>query len=203
MPAVAEADAVTALLLEWRAGRREAMHQLLALVYDELRVLARRQRFRWRDFRAPGTTSLLHEAYLKLVDQTQVDWQSRAQFFYLASLAMRNVLVDNARRYQRRKRGGGSQPVPLDEVALVSHDRGEELLALDQALERLASRDAELVRIVDCRFFGGLTIEETANALGISPATVKRGWSAARLILFQELSGAASGVLGSETEQDA
>jgi len=117
---MADVDTVTSLLLEWRAGHRDAMQRLLTLVYGELRALARRQRFRWRDARAPGTTSLIHEAYLKLVDQTQVDWQSRGQFFYLASLAMRNVLVDNARRHQRQKRGGGQREVPLDEVALVS-----------------------------------------------------------------------------------
>jgi RNA polymerase sigma factor (TIGR02999 family) len=168
-------------------GKRDAMERLLALVYGELRELARRQRFRWRDPRALGTTSLLHEAYLKLVDQTQVDWQSRGQFFYLASLAMRNVLVDNARRHQRLKRGGGLRAVPVDEAALVSRERGAELLALDEALDRLAGQDAQLARIVECRFFGGLTVEETAAALSISPATVKRGWSAARLLLYREL----------------
>jgi len=188
---MADVDTVASLLLEWRHGSREAMDRLLALVYDELRELARRQRFRWRDPDAPGTTSLLHEAYLKLVDQTQIDWQSRGQFFYLASLAMRNVLVDNARRHQRQKRGGGQRAVPIDEAELVSRERGDELLALDEALDRLSERDPELARIVDCRFFGGLTVEETADATGVSPATVKRGWKAARVLLFDEMRGGA------------
>lgn len=180
---------VTSLLIELGQGRSDAVARLLPLVYDELHALARAQRFRWRDPDAPGTTSLLHDAYLKLVDQSQVDWQSRGQFFCIASLAMRSILVDNARRRQRQKRGGGQARIPLDAARLVSEARGEELLALDEALSRLQQRDANLARIVECRFFGGLTIEETAEAIGVSPATVKRGWSLARALLYRELKG--------------
>lgn len=129
----------------------------------------------------------MHEAYLKLVNQTHIDWQSRGQFFAIASKAMRSVLVDNARHWQRLKREGARERVELEEGMLVSEARSEEVLALDGALERLNSADARLATIVECRFFGGLTVEETAAALGLSPATVKRDWVAARTWLYREL----------------
>lgn len=178
---------VTALLLELGEGKREALDRLLPLVYGELHALARAQRYRWRGPDSPSTTSLVHDAFLKLVDQTRIEWQNRRQFFYLASLAMRHVLVDNARRNHRHKRGGGRPHVPVDDVPLVSEERGEELLALDEALTRLKDEDERLGRIVECRFFGGLTVEETAEALSLSPATVKRGWTLARGLLYQAL----------------
>jgi RNA polymerase sigma factor (TIGR02999 family) len=178
---------VTSLLIELGEGKQGALDRLLPLVYDELHVLARFQRYRWRGPDTPSTTSLLHDAFLKLVDQTRIEWQNRRQFFYLASLAMRHVLVDNARRNHRRKRGGGHPHVPVDDVVLVSEERGGELLALDEALTKLKQEDERLGQIVECRFFGGLTIEETGEALGISPATVKRGWTLARSLLYRTL----------------
>ncbi|HUP25185.1 MAG TPA: ECF-type sigma factor [Thermoanaerobaculia bacterium] len=199
--AVGERRQVTALLEQARAGDARALDQVLPLVYDELRRLARRHRAGWRpnaSVRPPGTVSLVHEAYLRLVDQTQVEWQSRAQFFYLASRAMRSILVDSARHQLRQKRGGGLRQVELEEALLVSEGRAEELVALDEALDKLASRDERLGRVVECRFFGGLSVEETAESLGISPATVKRCWSVARTWLFQELAGASALALAGE-----
>lgn len=182
---------VTALLQRHRAGEADALDELLPLVYDELRRLARSHRISWRrdGLKAPGTGSLVHEAYLKLIDQSRVDWQSRAQFFFLASRVMRSLLVDNARHHQRQKRGGRQEQVDLTEPMLVSYQRSESLLALDAALERLSEDDARLGEIVVCRFFGGLTVEETAEALDVSSATVKRGWRVARTVLFRELQG--------------
>lgn len=181
---------VTALFSELGTGRDdEVLARVVPLVYDELRLLARHHRFRWRHDHSPGTVSLIHEAYLKLVEQSQVRWESRAQFFYLASRAMRSVLVDNARYSLRQKRGGALVRVPLSDEMLVSEERSDELVALDEALTRLQASDDRLARIVDCRFFGGLTIEEAADALGLSPATVKRGWLLARAWLFHELNG--------------
>jgi RNA polymerase sigma factor (TIGR02999 family) len=181
-------EVVTGLLSRMGQGGAPAMDRLIPLVYDELHELAHRQRARWGvDERVPGTTSLVHEAYVRLVDQTRVQWQSRGQFFAIACRAMRTILIDNARRAGRQKRGGGVPDLPLDAAVLVSADRTDELLALDQALERLEGQDPRLVRIVECRVFGGLSIEETARALAVSPATVKRGWNLARTWLFREL----------------
>lgn len=186
-------DEVTALLLEAGQGRPDALERLLPLVYGELRRLASHHRRRFRDERSPGTSSLVHEAYLRLADATRVDWRSRGQFFCLASRAMRSVLIDNARRYSRRKRAGDKRPFPLDEATLVSQARGEELLALDEALGRLEALDGRRARVVECRFFGGLTVEETAEALTLSPATVKRDWDEARAWLYAELRRGAGG----------
>lgn len=179
-------DEVTAALAA-AGGDATALDRVLPVVYDELRALARRHRWQWRNDQAPGTVSLVHEAYLKLVDQTRIRWESRAQFFYLASRAMRSILIDHARRLSRLKRGGGADAIPIDEELLVAASRSDELLSLDDALTRLAGHDPDLARIVECRFFGGLTIEETAAALGVSPATVKRGWTSARARLYQDL----------------
>lgn len=181
---------VTRLLQDMASGTPDAGNRLLGLVYDELRQMARRHRAQWR--KTPlGTQSLVHEAYLKLVDQTHVRWQSRGQFFAIASHAMRSILIDNARHWQRLKREGGRERVELDEGLLVSEARSEELLALDEALARLQQVDPRLASIVECRFFGGLTVEETSEALGLSPATVKRDWVAARTWLYRELRGPA------------
>jgi RNA polymerase sigma factor (TIGR02999 family) len=180
-------DQVTVLRRGMAAGEPEAADRLLAIVYDELRQMARRQRH--QAGRSPlGTQSLVHEAFIKLVDQT-VQWSSRAQFFAIASKAMRSILIDNARHYLRLKREGGRARVELEEGLLVSEARSEELVALDTALERLQRVDPRLATLVECRFFGGLTIEETADALGTSPATVKRDWIAARTWLYRELHG--------------
>lgn len=183
-------DTVTVLLKGMADGQPDAGNRLMALVYDELRQIARRHRAGWRG--APlGTQSLVHEAYIKLVDQTHVHWSSRGQFFAIASKAMRSILIDNARHYQRLKREGNRERVELDEGLLVSAARSEELIALDEALERLRAADARLGALVECRFFGGLTIEETAEVLQTSPATVKRDWAAARTWLYRELHGGA------------
>lgn len=179
---------VTALLIQLGRGTPGAMEELMPLVYSELKSLAHWQRRGWRDQRSPGTTSLVHEVYLKLVDQTQIEWQNRAQFFYIASRAMRSVLIDNARRAMRQKREGERRAVPLSDAYLVSQERGEELLALDSALSHLEGVDERLARIVECRFFGGLSVEETAESLSLSAATVKRGWNLARGWLYRELS---------------
>jgi RNA polymerase sigma factor (TIGR02999 family) len=162
----------------------------MPLVYGELKALARANRCRWSGFDSPGTTSLVHEAYLKIADRASGDFVNRRQFYALASKAMRSILIDNARWHGRQKRGGGSTPVTLKESMLVSAERCEELLALDEALDRLDEREPRLARIVECRCFGGLTVDETAEALAVSTATVKRGWSLARTWLFRELQAA-------------
>jgi RNA polymerase sigma factor (TIGR02999 family) len=139
----------------------------------------------------PGTTSLVHEAYLKLAGQAGLGHANRRQFYALASRAMRTILIDNARWHGRVKRGGGRARASLEETVLVSAERSEELLALDEALTRLEAQDPRLARIVECRCFGGLTVEETAEALDLSSATVKRGWSLARTWLYRALKSAA------------
>ena len=182
---------ITSLLVRFGDGDAGAFDELLPLVYEELRDFARHHRFRWGpDTRAPGTTSLVHEAYVRLVDQDQVDWANRAQFYAIASRAMRSVLIDNARWHQRRKRGGDRRPVPLETARLVTEERGDELIALDAALDRLEAEDERLVRVVECRFFGGLSVKETAEALEVSESTVKRGWSLARAWLYREMAEA-------------
>ncbi|MEZ5352475.1 MAG: ECF-type sigma factor [Bryobacteraceae bacterium] len=178
---------VTTLLAAFARGKREAADELIPLVYDELRKIARLRRFRWSGPHSPGTTSLVHEAYVNLVDQSRCQWEDRSHFFYFASVAMRNILIDNARRWGRQKRGGGAGELPLEHLHLASVGRAEELLAVDEALGKLGANNQRLSQIVECRFFGGLTVEETAQALSISPATVKRGWDSARAWLFKEL----------------
>jgi RNA polymerase sigma factor (TIGR02999 family) len=179
-----------------RLEREPAVHrpalldQLMPLVYGELKALARTNRYRWNGLQAPGTTSLVHEAYLKLAEQGPTAKANRRQFFALASRAMRSILIDNARWHGRQKRGGGRNPLPLDESTLVSAERSEELIALDQGLTSLEEQEPRLARIVECRCFGGLTVEETAEALEVSPATVKRGWRLARAWLYRELQAA-------------
>lgn len=170
--------------------RSEVLSRLMPLVYGELKLLARSNRYRWHGGEAsPGTTSLVHEAYARLANYDDVSYENRRQFYYIASRAMRSILIDNARRYLREKRGGGVRPLPLDEDRLVSAERSEELLALDEALGRLEEREPDLSKIVECRTFGGLTVEETAEALAVSSATVKRRWSLARAWLYRELGG--------------
>jgi RNA polymerase sigma factor (TIGR02999 family) len=172
-------------------GRATVLAELMPLVYSELKALARANRVRWRGAESPGTTSLVHEAYLKLAGQTEIGHASRRQFYALASRAMRTILIDNARWHGRAKRGGGHAPAALEEFMLVSAERSEELLALDEALNRLEAQEPRLARIVECRCFGGLTVEETAEALEVSSATVKRGWSLARTWLYRALKSAA------------
>lgn len=178
---------ITQLLIDWGEGDRKALDALTPLVYDELRAIARRQLRGERADHTLNTTALVHEAYFKLVDQNRVEWQNRAHFYAIASQAMRRILLMYARSRNRQKRGGGQPALPLDEAIVLTESRAEELIELDEALARLETFDERAVRIVECRYFGGLTIEETAGALDISPATVKRDWSTARAWLHMEL----------------
>lgn len=178
---------VAELLAGIAAGDRAAMDQAFSAVYAELRRLAHGQLARNPQHGTLCTTALVHETYLRLVDSKGAAVAGREHFFALAARAMRQILVDHARRRARQKRGGGLSPVSLDEALVPSPDRAEELLALDAALERLEAMDAELAQIVEWRFFGGLSVEEVAELLAISDRTVKRHWRAARAFLFQEL----------------
>lgn len=182
------ATPVTELLQAWRAGDQAALDQLLPLVHTELHSLARRMMSRENPGHTWQTTELVNEAYLRLVGQSQqVVWQDRAHFFAVASQIMRHLLVDHARARQAGKHGGGAQRVELEEGALVEPERSVVLLALDEALDRLAGFDAQKSRIVELRYFGGLTVEEVAEVLGIAAITVKREWAKAKLWLQQEL----------------
>lgn len=180
---------VTHLLQELTHGGRDAMDRLFPLVYGELRGIAHGRLRNEPAGHTMDTGALVHEAYLKLVDQERVNWQNRAHFFAVAARAMRRILLDYAVARQAQKRGGDRRQVPLDEGVLAVEERTDELLALDEALQRLERVDERQGQVVECRFFGGMTIEETAEALGIAPATVKRDWTAARAWLNRELSG--------------
>ncbi len=184
---------VTDLLTELRQGRREAMDRLFPLVYDELRRIAHRQLGPDPPDPTLGTTALVHEAYLKLVDQTRAAWQDRAHFFAVGAMAMRQILVDHARQRRAVKRGGGHRPISLDEFSLdrvlpSADAQADALLDLHDALTRLSELDTRLTRVVECRFFGGLTEHETAEALGITERTVRRDWAKAKGLLYQALS---------------
>ena len=192
---------VTHLLLRWRAGDVTALDALLPLVYEELRELAKRHLRRERSSHTLQRTALVHEAYMRIVDQTQVDWESRRQFFAIASQMMRRVLVDHARRRKAAKRGDAARRVDLEavlraeagdidsreDVSLPSFDVRVDFAAIDDALRRLESLDPKQGQLVELRFFGGLSIKDTAEVLDISPATVKREWVIARAWLQREL----------------
>jgi RNA polymerase sigma-70 factor (ECF subfamily) len=179
---------VTRLLQDSSAGDRQALDRLLPLVYNELRRLAHSFLSRERPDHTLQTTALVHEAYLKLIDQRSVNWQNRAQFFAISAQAMRRILLDNARRHIAAKRGSGGQKISLDEVATLSIEAANEsLLALDEALQKLATIDAEQGKIVELRYFGGLTIEETAEVLKTSPSTIQREWTIARAWLYRAI----------------
>jgi RNA polymerase sigma-70 factor, ECF subfamily len=178
---------VTALLSELTRGNQEAGEKLVPMVYEELKRLARGYMRRERPDHTLQATALVHEAYLKLVKQPAVNWQSRTHFFGIAAQLMRQILIDHARGQVRDKRGGVKEVLPLDEALVFSPERSEELVKLDEALERLSKLDARQSRIVELRFFGGLSVEETAEILGISPKTVKRDWSVAKAWLHAEL----------------
>jgi RNA polymerase sigma factor (TIGR02999 family) len=183
---------VTRILHEWKDGNREALDRLIPIVYDELRTIASRQLAReWRHDRLQ-TTTVVNEAYVKLFAQRQVDWQNRGHFFALAAQLMRRILVDHARHELREKHGGGAIHVELNEALSKPAEPSVDVLdavALDGALQKLEALDPDQGRIVELRFFGGLTVEETAAALGISPATVKREWAIAKGWLYRELTG--------------
>jgi RNA polymerase sigma factor (TIGR02999 family) len=176
---------ITGLLLAWRAGDRTAVDRLFPLVYDELRRIAHRQLAGERPDHTLGTTALVHEGYLKLVDQTRAQWEDRGHFFAIAARAMRRILVDHARRHCAAKRAGAV--VNLDDVAIVADERADTLVALDEALARLTDVDERLGRVVECRFFGGLTEDETAEALGVTARTVRRDWVKAKGWLYLAL----------------
>jgi RNA polymerase sigma factor (TIGR02999 family) len=179
---------VTKLLAEWRAGDREALDRLMPLVYQELRSIAGRFLRNERPGHTLQSTALVHEAYVRLVDQTRSDWRSRAHFYGVAATIIRNILVDHARARHAAKRGGPAPALSLDEALQMPQKRGLDLVAIDDALLSLSRLDPQQSRIVELRFFGGLSIEETAEALGISPSTVKRDWILAKTWIFQELS---------------
>jgi RNA polymerase sigma-70 factor (ECF subfamily) len=178
---------VTILLAELTKGDKEAASKLIPMVYDELRRLAGGYMRRERGDHTLQATALVHEAYLKLVEQRSVDWQGRAHFFGIAAQVMRRILVDHARGHLREKRGSGQQAVPLDEALVFAPEQSMELVKLDEALKRLSKLDPRQGRIVELRFFGGLTVEQTADLLGISPKTVKRDWSMAKAWLHGDL----------------
>ncbi len=181
---------VTQLLAAWSNGDQEAQERLIPLVYDELRQLADRYLRRERPDHTLQPTALVHEAYLRLVKQPEVRWQNRAHFFGIAAHVMRQILVNHAVSHRTAKRGGAASKVPLDDAAGLSQERDLDLLALDEALARLATLDPQQSRIVELRFFGGLTIDETADVLAISAATVKREWSTAKAWLHCEMTNA-------------
>jgi RNA polymerase sigma-70 factor (ECF subfamily) len=178
---------VTELLVRLSAGSRDSLNELLPLIYRELRRLAARALRRERSGHTLQPTALVHEAYLRLIDQRDVTWQNRAHFFAVAAQAMRRILVDHARARERVKRGGPQQQVPLLEDHAVHQARSVDVLALDQALTRLDRIDPRQRQVVELRYFSGLSIEETAAAMDISPATVKREWTMARAWLHAEL----------------
>lgn len=186
------ADEITGLLQQWQGGSRQAFDRLIPLVYDELKVIAsRRLASEWRD-NALDTTALVNEAYLKLVGQRAVEWQNRAHFFAIAAQLMRRIVVDNARRRLSQKRGSGGVAVPLDDLPAPQQPVGAvDILALDGALGGLERLDPDLARLVELRFFGGMTVEQTAQVLGRSPATIKREWALAKGWLHRALTGAA------------
>ncbi|MBL8294014.1 MAG: sigma-70 family RNA polymerase sigma factor [Bryobacterales bacterium] len=179
---------VTQLLVDYSNGKREALDVLTPLVYGELRNLAARYLRRERSDHTLQSTALVHEAYLRLIDQNQVRWQNRAHFFGVAAQMIRRILVDHARTKHAQKRGGNAQKLSLDEAIGLPEQRDLDIIALDDALKLLAELDAQQSKVIELRFFGGLSIEETAEALGISPATVKREWVTARAWLLRQLS---------------
>ena len=184
---------VTELLIKWTRGDQRALDDLMPVIHSELRRLARRYMARERPGHTLQTTALINEAYLRLVDQQGVDWQDRAHFFAVAAQIMRHILVDHARKYHAHKRGGGAHKVPLDDVMVANQERAAELVALDDALGELAQLDSRQCQIVELRFFGGLTVEETAEVMKIAPVTVMREWRAARAWLREKCSGSSLG----------
>ena len=180
---------VTQLLASWREGNPAAREQLIDAVYVELQRLAHHQLRHERRGHTLQTTALVHDAYLQLVNQRQVDWQSRAHFFGIAALVMRRILVEHARTAAALKRGGDAVRVPLGDDISAPADRDISIIALEEALSALEALDPQQSRIVELRFFGGLTVEETAEALGVSPRTIKREWRMAKAWLHRELQG--------------
>jgi len=183
---------ITDLLIQLSQGRREALDQLVPIVYNELRAVAHRHLGAERAGHTLNTTALVHETYLKLVNVRHVQWRDRAHFFAMAGRLMRRILIDYARARKRDKRGGDPVAVSLDEAMGVSLGRPDDLIALDDALARLEAQNERQARVIECRCFVGLSVEETAEGLGTSPATVKRDWAFARAWLNRELGAGSS-----------
>ncbi len=181
-------DEITELLLNWSSGDEAAFDALMSLVHGELRQMAHRYMRHERPGHTLQTTALVNEAYLRLVDQKRVQWQDRAHFFAVAAQAMRRILIDHARKHRYAKRGGGARAISLENAAVMSNERAADLVALDEALNSLASIDSQQSRVVELRFFGGLTIEETAEVLKLSVDKVKSEWATAKAWLFREMS---------------
>jgi RNA polymerase sigma factor (TIGR02999 family) len=182
---------VTALLLEWSGGNRAALDELMPLIYAEFRQLAARALRRERPNHTLQSTALAHELYLKLIDQKRAQWRDREHFFAMASQIIRRILVDHARRLHAQRRGGLETRITLDEALAPQQDRDLNLVELDNALEALSRIDSQQARIIELRFFGGLSIEATGRILSVSPSTVNREWNLARAWLYRELSRSA------------
>ena len=178
----------TQILAELKAGDANATERLFPLVYREFRAMAARYLRNERVDHTLEPTALVHEAYLKMIDQNRIDWQGRTHFFAVAAQAMRRVLIDHARQHRRQKRGGGRQKIMLDESLAISPKRAEELVALDEALDRLAGLDQRQAKVVEMRFFGGMKVEEVAKVLEVSKRTVEGDWTMAKAWLKRELS---------------
>jgi RNA polymerase sigma factor (TIGR02999 family) len=179
---------VTQMLHDWSHGDREVLDKLVPVVYEELRRQATRYLKRERPGHTLQTTALIHEAYIRLIDQKNVHWQNRAHFYAIAAQLMRRILVDHARSRQAAKRGGSDIKLPLEEAMIVSEGREIDLVALDEALERLAAIDPQQSRVVELKFFSGMSVEETAEVLGVSTRTVKRDWNVAKAWLRRQIS---------------
>jgi len=179
---------ITQLLTKWNRGDKTALEELVPLVYPELRRLARGYMSRENSGHTLQTSALINEAYLRLVNQQDVNWQNRSHFFAVSAQVMRHILVDHARKYSYEKRGGGAEHIPVDEVSVMCEERAAELIALDDALNRLAVLDARKSQIVELRFFGGLTVDETAEVMKLAPITIIREWRAAKAWLGREVS---------------
>jgi RNA polymerase sigma factor (TIGR02999 family) len=178
---------ITRLLADWSGGNQAALDKLLPLVYDELRRMASSYMRQERDDHLLQTTALVHEAYLRMVGQQNMSYETRAHFFAVASQVMRHILIDYARGRSRAKRGDGFLPVELSEVAVFSDDRAEELIAVNSALDKLAAMDARKGKVFEMRYFGGMSVEEAAEALRVSPVTVARDWRMAKAWLRREM----------------
>lgn len=179
---------ITQMLIDLTDGNQEVVNQILPHIYDELRRLAGSYLRRERSDHTLQPTALVHEAYMKLIDQKQVKWQNRAHFFGIAAQVMRRILMDHARKHLANKRGGNAEVLPLEEeILIVSNDRSNDLIALDDALEELGKMDPQKARIVELRYFGGLSIEETAEVIGVSVPTINRQWRLAKAWLYSQL----------------
>jgi RNA polymerase sigma factor (TIGR02999 family) len=191
-------DDVSELLRAWTGGDASALEKLTPIVYAELHRLAERHMRRERSGHSLQTTALVNEAYIRLVDCGRIKWQNRAHFFAVSAQLMRRILVEHARR-QNVKRGAGAHHVSLDDAAVVWSEQASDLVALDDAMNELARVDPRKVQVVELRFFGGLSVEETAEVLHVSPATVRRDWSTAKVWLYRELTGGTDGFQSVET----